>query len=67
MFLARFRIGKGAASLPIDRASLVEGMRINGFDVEKSIRAMNNLSRGIPVIVGECVIERINRSNQKWN
>ena len=67
MFLARFNTTTGFASLPIDRATLLEGMLLNGFKAESTVRAIKNLSRGIPIIVGECVIEKIKRSNPKWN
>ncbi|NDV20852.1 hypothetical protein GO013_15685 [Pseudodesulfovibrio sp. JC047] len=67
MFLARFQTKTGPAALPIDRATVVEGMRLNDFNGDRTVKAINNLSRGIPVIVGECVIEKINRKSPRWN
>lgn len=67
MYLAKFRTQRGPASLPIDRATVLEGMRLNGFNPMAAVQAMNNMNRGIPVIIGECSIEWINPKAPKWN
>ncbi|MBI9080862.1 MAG: hypothetical protein JEY79_14125 [Pseudodesulfovibrio sp.] len=67
MFLAKFNTSKGPASLPIDKATVLEGLRLNGFNGGHTVQAINNLSRGIPVIVGECIIERVRRNTPRWN
>jgi len=61
MFCANFKTRSGHAGLPIDRATLLEGLRLNGYHGAKAINAVNNLSRGIPVIIGECVVQKLVR------
>lgn len=67
MYLAKFRTTSGSVSLPIDRATVLEGFRLHGYTGPHAVRAMNNLSRGVPVIVGECAVERVAPKSPRGN
>lgn len=58
MFIARFKMNSGMVSLPIDRKTLLEGFKMHGFKGKKAIQATNDLSRGIPIILGRCTIKQ---------
>lgn len=66
MFIAQFKTTKGPATLPISRDMVLEGMVQNGFSGPQTVQAMNNISRGVPVIIGNCTVAR-EKGNRKCN
>jgi len=57
-FLARFRTQQGLRGVPLSRGMVLEGFQRLGLRPDIGLRAMNNLHRGLPVLVGGCVLTR---------
>ncbi len=58
MILAHFRHGRGLASLPMTMDMLLQGFDQAGFSLGARLRALNNLNRGLGVIVGPCLVKK---------